>query len=95
MINDAKEEINKIKEFCGRMGLDYGEVDVLLDSGERRIYIVDVNNNPAGPTQCLSEDDLRTAVVRSARPSRRHLQSDRTTALSKADRSQPLPCARS
>ena len=45
----AQEEIAAIKRFCRAVGLDYGELDVLRDSDEERLYIVDVNNTPYGP----------------------------------------------
>jgi hypothetical protein len=31
------------------MGLDFGELDILRDNDDGRIYIVDVNNTPSGP----------------------------------------------
>ncbi len=45
----SKEEIEKLKTFCQLSGLDYGELDVLRDKDDGRIYIVDVNNTPTGP----------------------------------------------
>lgn len=42
-------EIHSVKEFCCAMGLDYGELDVLRDSDDGKLYIVDVNNTPYGP----------------------------------------------
>ncbi len=44
------EEIAKLSQFCQTVGLDYGEMDVLRDSKDGRIYIVDVNNTPYGPS---------------------------------------------
>lgn len=62
----SEKESGKILEFCRRMGLDYGEVDVLRDRHEGRIYIVDVNNNPFGPPEPISQSDANTAIVRLA-----------------------------
>jgi hypothetical protein len=62
----SAEELEKIMEFCRTIGLDYGEIDILRDRDERRIYIVDVNNNPAGPPEPISEEDSRTAIGRLA-----------------------------
>ncbi|MBE0661298.1 MAG: hypothetical protein IH597_02425 [Bacteroidales bacterium] len=45
----SSEEILKLKEFCHRFKLDYGELDVLRDRDDGKIYIVDVNNTPTGP----------------------------------------------
>jgi len=36
-------EIKSILEFCSRMGLDFGAVDIMRDKHDGRIYIVDVN----------------------------------------------------
>lgn len=44
----TQEEIGNIFRFCEKMGLDYGELDVLRDKTNKRIYIVDVNNTPSG-----------------------------------------------
>ena len=46
----SQEEMNTITSFCKRIGLDYGELDVLRDNDDKKIYIIDVNNTPTGPT---------------------------------------------
>lgn len=43
------EEMGKIFLFCDKFGLDNGELDILRDRGDGKIYIVDVNNTPASP----------------------------------------------
>ena len=43
------DEIKKIFLFNEKVGLQYGELDVLRDKEDGRIYIVDVNNTPSGP----------------------------------------------
>ncbi len=43
------EEKASIIRFCRVFGLDYGELDVLRDNIDGKIYIVDVNNTPSGP----------------------------------------------
>ena len=43
------DEIATIKRFCRAIGLDYGELDVLRDFDDGKLYIVDVNNTPYGP----------------------------------------------
>ena len=45
----TEEEIATVLRFCRAVGLDYGELDVLRDNADGRIYIVDVNNTPFGP----------------------------------------------
>jgi hypothetical protein len=60
------QEIDKIIEFCKKLGLDYGEIDVLRDKDDSRIYIVDANNTPSGPTSCISNQDEKAAVLKLA-----------------------------
>jgi glutathione synthase/RimK-type ligase-like ATP-grasp enzyme len=55
----SADEIASIRRFCDIMGLDYGELDVLRDRGNGRIYIVDANKTPYGPSRVLS---VREAV---------------------------------
>ena len=43
----SQDEINKIIDFCQNLGLDYGELDILRDKQDQRIYIVDANNTPS------------------------------------------------
>lgn len=42
-------EIAQLQHFCAEMGLEYGAIDVLRDSNDGRIYVVDANNTPFGP----------------------------------------------
>lgn len=43
----SQDEIEKIISFCQQIGLDYGELDILRDKHNQRIYIVDANNTPS------------------------------------------------
>jgi len=45
----SEEERAKVIAFSRAMGLDYGEIDALRDRSDGKLYIVDVNNTPAGP----------------------------------------------
>jgi len=45
----SKQEISQILKFCKKLGLDYGELDILRDKKSKKIYIVDVNTTPFGP----------------------------------------------
>jgi hypothetical protein len=56
------EEIRTIGKFTRSIGLDYGELDVLRDRDDGRIYIVDANKTPAGPSYRLRQADFRRAV---------------------------------
>jgi hypothetical protein len=60
-------ELQGIYRFCDHMGLDYGELDVLRDRDDGRIYIVDVNNTPSGPTSAIGTPEGKIAVARLAR----------------------------
>lgn len=42
-------EIRKIIKFCDLLGLNIGELDILRDNKNKKIYIVDANNTPASP----------------------------------------------
>ncbi len=42
-------ELQKIMHFCRRLGLDYGELDVIRHQDDGRIYILDANNTPWSP----------------------------------------------
>jgi hypothetical protein len=55
-------EIRNIGRFTRSIGLDYGELDVLRDRDDGRIYVVDANKTPAGPSYRLPSADFRRAV---------------------------------
>lgn len=57
-------EITQIEAFCGRMGLDWGGLDILRDRHDGRIYIVDVNKTDLGPVIALSwRDKVRSMQI--------------------------------
>ena len=60
------EEIKSLTFFCKTLGLDYGELDVLRDRDNGRIYVVDVAKTPAGPPNGLSPKEARAAVTNMA-----------------------------
>ena len=57
----SEEEINRIIVFAEKMGIDFGEFDILRDK-DGKIYIVDVNSSPWGPPNGLPENDQKKAV---------------------------------
>ncbi len=59
----SQNEIEKIRKFCKLMGLDYGELDILRDNDDKRIYIVDVNNTPSGPPNHIQKGDYWKALT--------------------------------
>jgi hypothetical protein len=60
----SENELKNIYRFCEKIGLDYGELDVLRDRIDGRIYIVDANNTPSGPPSPISDDEAKVAVMR-------------------------------
>ena len=71
------DEINKILSFCQKLGLDYGELDILRDNIDQQIYIVDANNTPSSrllfeplqlpPEKCiLKASDRKIALEKMA-----------------------------
>ena len=62
----SEEEVGKVNQFCEKIGLDYGEIDILRDRDDQKIYIVDVNNDPCGPPSPISGDCSPTAIVQLA-----------------------------
>jgi hypothetical protein len=59
-------ELRNVGVFCETIGLQYGELDILRDNYDHRIYVVDANNTPYGPPNGLSEDlkDLALRLLR-------------------------------
>lgn len=57
------EELDQILQMADRMGIDFGEFDVLRDNEEGRIYVVDVNPTPWGPPRGLSESKREQALL--------------------------------
>jgi hypothetical protein len=53
----SAEEIAQCQTFAERIGMEYGELDVLRDAASDRIYIVDANNTPCGPPPQLTAAD--------------------------------------
>ncbi|MTI29309.1 hypothetical protein, partial [Xanthovirga aplysinae] len=63
-VNDelSDEEVKKILEFCRAINFEFGELDVLRDNQDGKIYIVDVNNTPNGPSYLRNEEEKANAV---------------------------------
>ena len=63
----SDDELKKIHLFCNKIGLDYGELDILRDRENGKIYIVDANNSPSGPPNSLSFKDRKKSLNMLAR----------------------------
>jgi hypothetical protein len=48
------EEISMIRDFCRKVKLEYGELDIIRDPEDKRIYIIDANTTPHKPQAALS-----------------------------------------
>ena len=59
----SHSESQKILKFCDEINLDFGEIDVLRDLTNKKIYIVDVNKTPYGPPSELSLRSSYTACT--------------------------------
>ena len=58
------DEVSKIRLFCNAMKLDWGGLDILRDSVDGRIYIVDVNKTDMGPPLNLPlKDKLKSTSI--------------------------------
>lgn len=47
------DELAKIGEFCRRIGLDVGELDIIRNADDGLIYVLDVNKTPSSPPALL------------------------------------------
>jgi len=56
------DERAQLLRFGERIGMDFGELDVLRDRNSGKIYVVDANNTPTGPPNGLSEQDSARAL---------------------------------
>jgi hypothetical protein len=45
----TQDELELLNSFCQQLELEYGELDVLRNKNDGKIYVVDVNNTPQGP----------------------------------------------
>ncbi|MGM0649910.1 MAG: hypothetical protein ACQES1_05305 [Bacteroidota bacterium] len=61
----SNEEINKINKLCHLLKLEFGEMDVLRDRDNGKIYVIDVNNTPQFQKQ-LSKPDRDFALRKMA-----------------------------
>ena len=45
----SDEEADQLLRFAAAIGMDYGELDVVRDGGDGKIYVVDANRTPVRP----------------------------------------------
>jgi hypothetical protein len=54
--------MRNLLRFCGRLGVEYGEVDALRDRDTGRLFVVDCNNTPDGPPNGINKAVGKIAV---------------------------------
>jgi hypothetical protein len=58
----SEQECQDIIMYCRRIGLEYGEIDILRSDDDGRIYIIDVNNTPWWPPNKLGDVERNIAL---------------------------------
>jgi hypothetical protein len=69
----SADEMANILGFAREIGMDFGELDILRDNADCRIYIVDANNTPIGPRKELSDRDYHEVLQRMVTAFHEHL----------------------
>jgi len=60
----SASEVGMLLQLCKEIGLDYGELDVLRNVDDGKVYVVDINNTPDGPTKCMDRRSAALAIER-------------------------------
>lgn len=58
----SEEELNSIIAYCRKIGLEYGEIDILRCDNTKQIYIIDVNNTAWWPPNKLGDIDRNISL---------------------------------
>lgn len=58
----SKQEKEKIIIFCKKINMDFGELDIIRNKIDKKIYIIDVNNTPWGPPNQIKKEDWTRAL---------------------------------
>ena len=62
----SASEVQRLVAMAAQMGLDFGEIDVIRDKDDGRIYAIDVANTPWGPPGGIASEEGRRAMHRLA-----------------------------
>lgn len=62
----SKDEIVNLNTFIAEFALEFGEMDVLRNRDDGKIYVIDVNNTPQGPPSGISKNDSLWAIQKMA-----------------------------
>lgn len=60
----SEEEVKLIQRFCRQLGFDYGDLDLIRDRNDQRLYIVDANPTPTVPSSAAMEPHLRRLMIK-------------------------------
>lgn len=52
------EEIKKVKEFAEKSKIDFAEIDILRDTKDGKIYVIDVNDTPQSARDNVTKKEL-------------------------------------
>jgi hypothetical protein len=58
----SEQEAQEIIMYCQKIGLEYGEIDILRSDEDGKIYIIDVNNTPWWPPNKLGDINRNIAL---------------------------------
>ena len=86
VLSEAERE--RLLAFADVMNMEYGELDVLRDRGDGRVYVVDANDTPSGPVRGFRPDQS-TAALRALRPAFEALLAESARRLAEVGR--PVP----
>lgn len=70
----SRDEIARIRDFCARMHLEWGGLDILRDKRDGRLYIVDANKTDMGPPIALALKEKLYATRQLARAFKAHIE---------------------
>ena len=58
----SEEEIHLLNKFCKEIHLDFGELDIIRNQDDGKVYVLDVNNTPQGPPQHMQAADKKECM---------------------------------
>lgn len=60
----SRREIKQIRCFCRQLGFEYGDLDMIRNRDDQRLYIVDANPTPTMPPSAAMAPPLRKYMIR-------------------------------
>lgn len=81
----SADEQTRLLQLTTALRMDYGELDVLRDRADGRVYVVDANKTPSGPRRGFRPEQ-RVQALRMLRPAFEALLAESAHRLADADR---------